>query len=67
MHSASNTRKYFTQGELFRAHFWSASALNAIYAARPSQPTHDCQPEESSQQCPPIQRRIWPQGKFGAN
>lgn len=67
MHSASSTRQFITEGQLFRAHLTSRSALNYLYAARDDQPTRDCERDLSSDVCPPIQKRIWPDGAFPAN
>ena len=69
MYSASNTRAYFTEGQLFRAHFTPAgpskyqpgSALNSVYTgARAGQPTRDCATDPSL--CPKLEKRIWDDG-----
>jgi hypothetical protein len=62
MHSASITRQYFSEGQLFRAHLAPLSALNKVYNARPGQPTRDCPTAVSSATCPPIDKRIWADG-----
>ena len=67
MHSASNTRQFITEGQLFRAHLSSNSALNFLYNARPGQPTRDCPRDMANNQCPRIQKRIWADGAFPAN
>ena len=67
MHSASNTRQFITEGQLFREHLTSNSAINFLYAARPGQLTRDCARDTSSDTCPPIQKRIWADGAFPAN
>lgn len=67
MHSASNTRQFISEGQLFRAHLTSNSAINFLYAARPGQPTRDCARDTASDMCPPIQKRIWADGTFPAN
>ena len=71
MKSLSGTRKYFTEGQIFRAHFTPAvpnrhppgSALNIVYNARPLQPTRDC----ATDPCPALQKRIWADGAFPPN
>jgi hypothetical protein len=67
MHSASNTRQFITEGQLFRAHLRPASALNAIYAARPGLPTRNCLHGDDTDQCPRLNKRIWADGTFPAN
>jgi len=67
MHSASNTRQFITEGQLFRAHLRPASALNAVYAARPGQPTRDCAHSADGDPCPLIQKRIFADGTFPPN
>ena len=67
MHSASNTRQFITEGQLFRAHLSSNSAINFLYAARPGQPTRNCLRDTSNDTCPPIQKRIWADGTFPPN
>ena len=66
MFSVSPTRLYFTEGQLFRAHFTPAipldqqpgSALNSVYNARPTQPTRNCDQDP----CPLLVKRIWADG-----
>jgi hypothetical protein len=67
MHSASNTRQFITEGQLFRAHLTSNSAINFLYAARPGLTTRSCPRDTSSDTCPPIQKRIWADGTFPPN
>jgi hypothetical protein len=67
MHSASNTREFITEGQLFRAHLRTNSALNAIYAARPGLPTRDCNHGDATNQCPTLNKRVWADGTFPAN
>jgi hypothetical protein len=67
MHSASNTRQYITEGQLFRAHLRSDSALNFLYNARPGQMTRNCDRDTFDKNCPAIQKRIWADGSFPAN
>jgi hypothetical protein len=67
MHSASNTRQFLSEGELFRAHLANNSALNFLYAARPGEPTRDCPRDTANLACPTIQRRLWADGTFPSN
>jgi hypothetical protein len=67
MHSASNTREFITEGQLFRAHLRPPSALNAVYAARPGLPTRDCGHAAASNDCPSVLKRIWADGTFPEN
>jgi hypothetical protein len=67
MHSASSVRAYFTEGQLFRAHLRTASAINAVYGARPALPLRDCDRDTPSIDCPPIRKRVWPDGPRPAN
>lgn len=67
MHSASNSRQYFTEGQVFRSHFGSTSALNDTYNARPGQITRNCGHTQRDNQCPAIDKRIWEDGTFGPN
>ena len=62
MYSASDTRQYFTEGQLFRAHLAGLSTLNWLYNARTGQPTRTCAQLDSSDTCPPIAKRIWADG-----
>ncbi len=67
MHYASNTRAFLTEGQTFRAHLNSNSALNSVYAARPGQPTRNCPLSTSNNICPRNDKRIWADGTFPAN
>jgi hypothetical protein len=67
MHSASNTRQFLTEGQIFRAHLRPASAINATYAARPALPVRDCDRDTPVIDCPPIRKRIFADGAFGPN
>lgn len=67
MHSASSTREFITEGQLFRAHLRTNSALNFLYAARPGLPTRNCAHNDATDQCPRINKRIWADGAFPAN
>jgi len=72
MHSASSTRHYFTEGQVFRANFTPAnpqaqlpgSALNSVYTnARAGLPTRDC----ATDPCPALVKRIWADGVLPPN
>jgi hypothetical protein len=67
MHSASSSRAFLTEGQLFRAHLQPASAVNATYGVRPGQITRDCPRDTVSRTCPAIQKRLWADGTFPAN
>ncbi len=67
MHSASNTRQYFTEGQVFRSHFNPSSALNDTYNARSGKPIRNCGHLQSDSQCPDIGKRIWEDGTFRPN
>ena len=67
MHSASNTRAFFTEGQTFRAHLRSVSAINAVYGLRPGLSTRDCDRDTLTLVCPAIKKRIWADGVFPAN
>jgi hypothetical protein len=62
MHSASNVRQYLTEGQVFRAHLRSNSALNQVYGLRPGQPVRDCDRDTPVLGCPPIAKRLWADG-----
>lgn len=67
MWSSSSSRQYFTEGQSFRAHLTSTSAINSVYKARGSQPTRSCGDSQDDAQCPGRQKRIWADGTFPAN
>ena len=66
MHSASNTREYFTEGQVFRAHFNSFTALNQLYGVVPSE-VRTCPESFEDAICPALILRLWPDGRFPAN
>lgn len=67
MHSASNVRQYLTEGQVFRAHLRSNSALNQVYAARAGKPVRDCDRDTLTLTCPPIKKRLWADGVLPPN
>jgi len=67
MHSASSVREFITEGQLFRAHTLTNSAINNVYSARPGEPTRSCGHSAANETCPSIDKRIWADGTFPAN
>ena len=67
MHNASLGRRFFTEGQTFRANLRSDSALNFLYTARPSQPTRNCGTNDANKECPKLDKRIWADGTFPPN
>ena len=67
MWSASSTRTYLTEGQLFRAHLTPSSILNAVYNARAGETMRTCAFSAGAPSCPAIAKRIWADGAFPAN
>ena len=67
MHSASSGRQYLTEGQTFRAHMRSNSAINQVFNLRPGLPTRDCDRDTPTLNCPTIRKRLWADGAFSAN
>ena len=67
MHSASNVRQFLTEGQTFRAHLRSNSAINQVYGLRPGLPTRDCDRDTLTPLCPAIGKRLWADGALPAN
>jgi Peptidase M66 len=68
MHSASNSRQYATEGQLFRAHLNPASILNAVYNVRSGELTRFCDySNAATSACPAIQKRLWADDGFPPN
>lgn len=67
MTSSPTSRKYLTEGQTFRAHFYPDSAINAVYGARPGQPTALCDFYAGTPDCPDLVRRLWDDGNFAPN
>jgi hypothetical protein len=72
MHSASDTRQYFTEGQLFRAHFarivpsdpyLPSSALNTVYEVPRAGQIPNC----AIDPCPALEKRIWADGALAPN
>jgi hypothetical protein len=66
MHSASNTRRYFTEGQVFRSHYNSSSSVRFVYSLR-SDPVRNCSDFQQSPGCPALVRRLWDDGSFPSN
>ena len=67
MHSASNTRQFLTEGQTYRAHLRSNSAINQVYTRRPSLPTRNCDRDTLTLDCPAIAKRLWADGGYLPN
>jgi hypothetical protein len=67
MWACSDDREFATEGQVFRMHFNPASSLNALYNARPGQPTETCFGAAESPACPALERRLWADGAFPKN
>lgn len=66
MHSASNTRRYFTEGQVFRSHYNPPTSIRSIYNLR-SDPARQCADFFESAACPSLARRLWADGGFLPN
>jgi len=64
MHNASSTRKYFTEGQTFRAVYHGSSAINNTYDVRSGALTRNCphHTSETDKLCPSVQNRVWADG-----
>jgi len=67
MHSASNNRQFFTEGQTFRAHLRPSSAINSVYGLRQGLPTRACDRDTMMLGCPWIAKRVWADGTWPAN
>lgn len=67
MAPCSNTREFATEGQIFRMHFNPNSSVNALYAARPGEPTENCANAGETAACPALERRLWDDGAFLKN
>jgi hypothetical protein len=67
MHSESISRLYLTEGQIFRAHLRSYSAINQLFGLRPGLPTRDCDRDTPTLNCPVIRKRLWADGGFPPN
>jgi hypothetical protein len=60
MRQGSGRGPFVTEGQTFRAHVDSGSAINSVYGARPGRPQRWCPHDVSSPACPSVATRIWP-------
>jgi hypothetical protein len=67
-HMPSNpaTRKYITEGQIFRIHFNVDSSLNLVFGLRPKFLQRDCGDTNADAQnatppCPPVTTLLWPE------
>ena len=67
MWPCSSSRQYLTEGQIFRAHFNPGSSVNALYGARPGEPTAPCLGGNQTAECPALERRLWNDGLYLAN
>jgi hypothetical protein len=66
-YDTSDPWEFFSEGELFRMHVNSASALNNVYNARLGQTTRSCIGNVSSDECVDWNKRLWDDGSLLAN
>ncbi len=59
--------EFLSEGELFRMHVNTTSALNSEYSARPGKPQRSCVGNVSSNECVDWDRRLWNDGTLLAN
>jgi len=67
MWQCSNSRQFLSEGQIFRSHFNPGSSVNAVYGARPGQPTAPCLSAAETPECPALDRRLWADGSYPAN
>jgi hypothetical protein len=67
MHSQSSGRQYLTEGQIFRAHLRTNSAINQLFGLRPGLPTRDCDRDTPTLNCPVIRKRLWADGALLPN
>ena len=67
MHSASNSRQFLTEGQIFRAHLRPNSAINQVFGLRPGLPTRNCDRDTLTLDCPAIAKRLWADGGLSPN
>ena len=72
--SPPETRKYFTEGQLFRAHMQPDSSLNCLYKILSPERIRsccnhplDCDVIAATASCPALQKRIWADGILRPN
>lgn len=65
MQSAGGTRLFFTEGQAYRAHIRTISAIRStnVYSLRPTMPIIDtCNISSTTRNCPMPDKRIWSDG-----
>jgi hypothetical protein len=65
MHSIGGTRQFLTEGQAYRAHIRSISAIRStqVYNLRPGMPIIDtCSISSTTRTCPKADKRIWADG-----
>jgi len=65
MHSASNVRRYLTEGQVFRSHFDPFTALTRIYGVVPPE-ARSCPGLAATVSCPALDLRLWADGPVPA-
>jgi hypothetical protein len=65
MHSASNVRRYLTEGQVFRSHVDPFTALSRVYGIV-SPETRSCPGQTSGASCLPLELRLWADGPVPA-
>jgi hypothetical protein len=58
MWALSTRRRFYTEGQLFRAHVVDGSAINDTYGLRPYGAKHSCTTDLN---CPSVSLRLWPE------
>jgi len=58
MHSASNTRRFLTEGQIFRAH-WNTNSSMATLGISPGELTRTCGAQYDPSNCPTVDVRIF--------
>jgi hypothetical protein len=66
MHSASSSRRYLTEGQVFRSHYKAFGALRATYDRR-TDAARNCADGASDRDCPALDRRLFDDGGFPAD
>ena len=66
MHSASSSRQFLTEAQVFRTHFDNGSILNLALSHLGRGPVRACPGLDGTPFCPPIGARLWPDGAFAA-
>jgi hypothetical protein len=70
MQSLGGTRQFMTEGQAYRAHIRSISAIRSVfvYKLRPGMPIIDtCDINSVTPTCPKAHKRLWADGAFPPN